>query len=169
MGRSERDVAWFAARRAVFIERYGDQISAELRRLVDHAELLQARANQRLAAAAPTLLHADLHLDNVLFDRASGHPIVLDWARVARGPAVFDLTELLFEIGQPGDREQLLATYLATLREGGVRDYDEARLRTEIGGALLRRVIARTYGVARTQPDLARVQPLIRSGLVRME
>ncbi len=62
----------------------------------------------------PTVVHSDLHLDNVLFD--SG-PILMDWQTVAVGPAAVDVARWLFEsltVEQRREHEgELLATYAA--------------------------------------------------------
>jgi aminoglycoside phosphotransferase (APT) family kinase protein len=121
--------------------------------MLDEVESVNARVEELLAGAPHTLLHADLHLDNVLFDERG--PILLDWARVSRGPAAIDLCELMFLMSP--DWESPLAAYVEELRHRGMA-LDEATLHREIGGALLRRFISITCGISRwdTPPERER-------------
>jgi fructosamine-3-kinase len=166
IGRLEREAGWFASRRALFLERFADRLDPFARRLMERIESLAARANERLSPAPETLLHADLHLDNVLFQHDSGQPVLLDWARAARGPAALDLADLLFFIGRPADFNQLFTAYIQALRRGGVQA-DEAALHDALGGALFRKFISATCGVARWQPASAREAAMIAVGLRR--
>jgi hypothetical protein len=166
MGRLEREAGWFASRQALFLEGFADRLDPIARRLMERIESLSARANERLSPAPETLLHTDFHLDNVLFQRNTGQPVLLDWARVARGPAALDLADLLFFIGRPADFNQLFTAYLQALRGGGVHA-DETALHDALGGALLRKFISATCGVAHWQPASAREKAMIDVGLGR--
>ena len=80
-----------------------------------------AVAAERLALAPRTLVHDDMHLDNVLFDGVTGEPVVLDWARAAIGPGVLDLAELLLA-ARPVERRPMVGAYrdgLARVLIGG--------------------------------------------------
>jgi len=59
----------------------------------------------RLRRQPPTVLHADLHLDNVLLSESG--PILLDWANVRWGPAAIDVARCLLEFGEGTDRRLL--------------------------------------------------------------
>ena len=80
-----------------------------------------------LKAAPTTLVHGDLHLDNVLFS-ADGTPIVLDWPSVSRGPAAADFGHFLAESVTPvlrRARQRALAErHAAALAARGVLGYD---------------------------------------------
>jgi hypothetical protein len=104
----------------------------------------------------------------VVFDGGPEHPVLLDWARVARGPAVLDLAELLFEIAPIEELDRMAAIYLDILRRRGIIGLDEAALRHQLGGALLRKVIRATCGVARWQPASGREREMIELGLRRI-
>ncbi|MFG1372005.1 phosphotransferase family protein [Xanthobacter oligotrophicus] len=55
-------------------------------------------------AAAPTLLHNDFKLDNVLLDPVTRAPVaVVDWDMGTRGDPLFDLATLLSYWTEPGD------------------------------------------------------------------
>ena len=126
---------------------------------------MNARVEERLSGAPQTLLHADLHLDNVLFDGGVDHPVILDWARVSRGPAAIDLVELLFLMSP--DWKSALAIYLDELQRRGVA-VDEPALHRQIGGALLRRFISATCGVSRWETPSEREQKLIETDQMRV-
>jgi thiamine kinase-like enzyme len=161
-----REPEWIEDRRARFLARWGDRLDTAERRLVENAERAQVRAAKRLAGAATTLLHADLHLDNVLFEADSGRPVLLDWARVARGPAALDVARLLFTIARPEDEGEILAGYLEALRSRGVVA-DETALRRELGGALLLLVTTSTLGIVRWEPASERETAMIEVGVER--
>lgn len=164
----KRGIDWLRSRRELFLQRFGDRLDDTARRLLANIDLVAARANERLSGAEVTLLHADLHLDNVVFEGVTGRPVLLDWARVSKGPGALDLAEMLFSIGQSGDRESLLDAYLGGLRRRGVTGCDEISLRHQLGGGLLRKFIASTCGVARWQPVSAREMAVIEVGLERI-
>ena len=62
------------------------------RRLRDH---LAGRVLAPLADAAPTVVHTDLHLDNVLFTGADQPPVVVDWPSACTGPVAVDVFPFL--------------------------------------------------------------------------
>ena len=87
-----------------------------------------------LARSPTTLIHADLHLDNVLV-LEDGVPVVLDWPSACRGPAAVDVARLLVE-GMTSEarrvqQERLTLRYLAALASRGVT-YDIDRMRTDV-------------------------------------
>ena len=85
-------------RTVVMRANYGDHIGslmhAAMETLPSGLESLLAEAS----AYAPTLIHADIHLDNIIFqsphDGAMG-AVLLDWQSVSAGPAAYDVVRLL--------------------------------------------------------------------------
>ena len=149
---------WLLTRREQCLEAFGDRLPAWVRQWLGRVEEIDARALELLSGAPHTLLHADLHLDNVLFEGDTEHPVIIDWARVARGPAAIDLVELLFSIAP--EWEPTLAVYVEELRRRGVT-ISVASLQRQIGGALLRRFISATCGISRWEPGSARERALV--------
>ena len=102
-------------------------------------------------ARAKTLIHADLHLDNVLFDaRGEGRSVtVLDWQTVCVGPPAIDVALFLFGSlsveDRRADESELLERYIGLLSTNGVRGYSTEELRHDCGLALLL-VLAGTVG-----------------------
>lgn len=149
---------WLLTRREQCLATFGDGLPEWVRQMLDRVEAINERALELLADAPHTLLHADLHLDNVLFDGGPEHPILIDWARAARGPAAIDLVELLFSMAPRW--EPALTSYVEEMRFRGV-DLDLAKLHRQIGGALLRRFISATCGLSRWEPKSEREQALV--------
>jgi aminoglycoside phosphotransferase (APT) family kinase protein len=87
-----------------------------------------------LRMAPPTLVHGDLHLDNVLFG-TDGMPIVIDWPSASRGPAAADFGHFLAESMSPAlrrARQRALAErHLAMLAAHGVIGYTAEALRRD--------------------------------------
>jgi len=95
-----------------------------------------AVAYERLRRATPTLVHRDLHLDNVLF-RADGTPVILDWTDASRGPAAADLGRLVLDALPPerwtrADRRAPLVRYAAAMAARGI-DVDPDALLSDVG------------------------------------
>ena len=155
---SVRTQEWLLTRREQYLQRFGDHAPAWVRQLLDRVESLSARAVELLSEAPQTLLHADLHLDNILFEGDVEHSVILDWARVARGPAAIDLVELLFSLAP--EWEPALAIYVAEMRRRGI-EIDEALLHRTISGALLRRFISATCGISRWEPRSERERAIV--------
>lgn len=167
VSRSERGREYFRSRRKLFLGRFGDRLDGFARGLLDRIEEAESRSNEILGSAPVTLLHADLHLDNVVFESDTGRPIVLDWARAAKGPAALDLVRLLFEAADPSGGDRILAAYFDSLRGAGVSGLDLPALRRQVGGALLRFFATWTCGVARWRPKSRREEAMIDVGIER--
>jgi hypothetical protein len=80
-----------------FLSRYSDRLPADV---TDAVEGLRSRLAQILAPLAEqpqTLIHADLHLDNILFDvRRRGEVVLLDWQTLCVGPVAVDIATFVF-------------------------------------------------------------------------
>jgi phosphotransferase family enzyme len=125
-----------------------------------------------LGAAPQTLVHGDLHLDNVLF-REDGTPVVLDWPSAKRGPAAADFGHFLVESLTPDARRAeghaLAERHVATLAARGVVGYGADDLLADA-----RRVFVVLFGAAvrwasgphASRPDVPRVA-LLSDSLLR--
>jgi thiamine kinase-like enzyme len=90
---------------SVFLERFGDRFPAEVR-------VLSERLRSRLAAVvAPlverdrALIHADLHLDNVIFDAPpGGRVVILDWQTACIGHPALDFVNFVYSSLSTDDR-----------------------------------------------------------------
>jgi thiamine kinase-like enzyme len=159
----ERELEWLETRSAQFLERF--RADPGTRSLLENVLAVQARARERLADAVDTLVHADLHLDNVLFEDGE-RPVVLDWARAARGPAAIDLVELLLAMTPLRHFDDTFRIYTEGLRGHGI-EVDAVALRQQVGGALLRKLIRETCGVALWEPAGEREQAILRTTMER--
>jgi hypothetical protein len=100
----------------VFLERFGDRLPAEARTIAERLRPRLAEVVAPLVAREQTLIHGDLHLDNVLFDAPpDGRPVILDWQTPCIGPAILDVVMFVFGSLSVGDRrsaaDDLLAGY----------------------------------------------------------
>ncbi|MHC5002787.1 MAG: aminoglycoside phosphotransferase family protein [Planctomycetota bacterium] len=89
----------FTARRRPFLERFGAGAPPALGPLLDDLDDRFEPLLERVAALPPTLIHADLHLDNVIFAPPGSGPAatIIDWQSVSAGPGAYDLA--LFLLG----------------------------------------------------------------------
>jgi hypothetical protein len=87
-----------------------------------------AAISARLLTGSPTVLHGDLHLDNVLFT-TSGKPIVIDWATARIGPLALDLFPFLATSLSPQDHNRhaadLIDDLLETVQQRHTEDFDD--------------------------------------------
>ena len=97
---------------------FGDRFAANLRRILD-----------RLEGAPRTLIHRDIHVDNLLFGETASQPevVLVDWQVAGRGLGVSDIAYLLIS-SLPIDQRrlaerQLVQSYHRFLLEAGIRDY----------------------------------------------
>lgn len=124
-GQAERT----AKRLPRFFELFGHLVPAGLHGPLEHLPKAILQAHERLARAPHTLLHSDLHLDNVMF-RADGTPVIIDWPDAARGPGAVDVGRILVEGITVETRREIEAEmwgrYRSTLEAAGLRvDPDE--------------------------------------------
>jgi Phosphotransferase enzyme family len=128
---------------AVFLERHGDAIPAAARSVIERLRSRLAYVLATLAAGPRTLIHADLHLDNVIFDgRGNGRSaVVLDWQTACIGSPAWDVALFLFDSLSIDDRhaaeDALLQRYATLLAEHGVGGYPVEDLRADCRLALL--------------------------------
>ena len=160
---------WLQARRGRFMERFGERLSEPFRRFLNVGVTgAYAAATDTLRAAPPTLLHQDVHLDNVLFDRSTGAPILLDWARAAAGPAVLDLCDLILSAA-PRALDPMLAAYFGALAGHGVPEPDVRESERAITAAVVVSLVRSTFGIARWQPASRRESDIIETHIERAE
>ena len=148
----------YAGQVDLFLERYGDRLPDGLVDVLDRLRSQLVVVREALHARAKTLIHADLHLDNVLFDaRGGGRSVtVLDWQTVCVGPPAIDVALFLFGSlsveDRRADESELLERYIGLLSTNGVRGYSTEELRHDCGLALLL-VLAGTVGGLTTMDE----------------
>jgi len=130
------------SRRSVFLDRYRAVVSPDLRELTMRLGQQVADRLRRLSARPRTLLHGDLHLDNVAFPGGeTGRPVLFDWQCVAKGLGVVDLA-LFITMGSPEHRrmseQKLIRRYHARLAAAGLTRYSLETLMDDYLVALLR-------------------------------
>ncbi len=137
--RQERYAA--VARR--FLERAADRLPPVVVSIADRLRSQLAAVAATLDAGPRTLIHADVHLDNIVFS-APGAPrpvTLLDWQTVSSGPPAWDLAMFLAGSLTVEDRRTaeagLFDRYLTHLSAAGVTDYSLERLRLDYRYGLL--------------------------------
>jgi hypothetical protein len=157
---------WFLDRRARFVARFGDRLDGFTGPLLARIEGPYAAAREHLAAAPQTLVHGDLHLDNTLIDPATDQVVLLDWARVARGPAAVDLAQALFVMARDGDRATLLQAYLDALADRGL-SVEREELEGQLAAAVIVLFVTWTCAVARWEPASERERRILDVAVAR--
>lgn len=118
----DRHIDDFDAHRERFVERFASETGPDPRAILDEVRTRRANASSLLSAAQPTLVHTDLHLDNVMF--IENEPVILDWPGASLGPGVIDLARVLIEgmtLQQRRDRHAgLVGLYQDVLASAGV-------------------------------------------------
>lgn len=108
------------ARWPVFLERHGDRVPAAVRAATERVGLSQRRQLERLCEPV-TLLHADLHLDNIMFD--GDDVIIMDWQRACVGHPAADLAQFIVNSlaveHRRGVERELLGRYQERLSAAG--------------------------------------------------
>ena len=156
-----------------FLDRYSEALPADVGYVIQAMRKDYGGALRELAAAPPTLIHGDLHADNIVFaDGAEDAPaVVLDWQTVAVGPAVADVNTLLVgSMTTPTRRRhemELLAEYHELLSAAGVRGLDLAQLVSSYRLASRWHLARTVVWLGNTEPaELAGRERLIVEGLI---
>lgn len=146
---------------APFFDRWGQTIPAEVRAIIEELGSCYASLLEALDRRPRTVIHADLHLDNVMFGVPTrSAPVVLDWQSVLRGPAIIDVGRFIAESLSPDDRrqheEELIACYHRCLTRGGVTNYSADQLWLDYRLSLARvlpGIVGWLANVDRARPD----------------
>ena len=147
----------FSDRADLFLERYGARLPPEACKLIDRLRKDLGRVATTLDDGAQTLVHGDLHLDNLIFDARGARSVtVLDWQTVAVGHPAWDVALFLYGSVAPEDRRAaegvLLEEYAAMLHTYGVRGYSADDARRDCRLALLLLVAGTINGIASLDP-----------------
>jgi phosphotransferase family enzyme len=133
---------------APFLARYGDHLPGPIRALVERLGTRYGALLAALDATPATIIHADLHLDNIAFNPVGVTPsaVVLDWQSVCCGPAAVDLAPFIVGALAVEERrrvaDDLVRRYHTRLLDAGVAGYPIEHLREECRLALVRQVAA---------------------------
>jgi hypothetical protein len=122
-----------------FLQRYEGSLAAPVVALARDLGPRLAAVIETLSQRPQTLIHSDLHLDNLIFDPADGRPVaILDWQSASLGSPARDLALFLVGSLSVEDRRAAEAEFFARYLEClGVPDYTVADLRNDFALALL--------------------------------
>ena len=127
-----------------FLSKFRRDLPVPVGELIERLPQRYGAVLAALARLPRTVIHGDLHLDNVLFatDTRSAPVVILDWQSVAVGPAMRDLAIFIGSgVSVAGHRsavDALLATYHRRLGQRGNHGYTLAHVRDHFRLALLR-------------------------------
>jgi len=152
-----------------FLAEHGERLPAVAIREAERLPARLAGVLEELRAAPRTLVHADLHGDNLLF-RADGAPVILDWTDASLGPCAVDFARVLVDVLKPPERralgDGLAARYADAIAEHGVRGYGADRLRQDadrVALVLFAAAIRWAGGPERPNRVIPRIVPIIRT------
>lgn len=126
-----------------FLARFGQRIPSRVREIIVALRSSYGALRVALTRAPATMIHGDLHLDNILFHPLGHEPAltVIDWQTVARGRGAVDLALFIFgslEVAVRRDNEHdLFRRYHELLIAAGVTGYTSDRLLADCRLALL--------------------------------
>ncbi len=139
-----------------FLQRFGSRVPPEVREVIDALAMSYGAVRTRLKRSPTIMIHADLHLDNILFSPfgyGSGVTLI-DWQSVAHGRGAIDLALFLFGSLETTTRraveDDLLRRYHELLRDGSVTGYDFPQLMEDCRLVLLWLLGERWCGLARS-------------------
>lgn len=185
----ESDLAWlphwgsqsqvmverFRQRLPLVLERYELQLPASLRQMASDLPDQFEASLAALMNRPTTIIHGDLHLDNLMFSDERG-VVVLDWQGVSAGPSVADLCQFIVGSLSVADRRtaemDLLRQYHDLLTTNGVEEYPLDDLVADYQRALVWQLAGIVGWLARVDPatlagrERALVEALLEPGLV---
>ena len=133
----------YASQVGNFMAQFGSRVPPGILSLVERLRSRLAAVAGGLESRYQALIHADLHLDNMIFDSlGSGRPVtVLDWQTVSVGSPAWDVAMFLSGSLSIADRRaaepDLFERYATHLSAHGVDGYSVEDLRLEYRLALL--------------------------------
>lgn len=128
---------------APFLQRFGWRVPRPVLGVIDALATNYGAVRSRLQGTPVTMIHGDLHLDNILFHPQASAPgmVVIDWQGVACGRGAIDLALFLFGSLETTTRRaaegNLLQRYHELLKVSGVTEYSFSQLMEDCRLALL--------------------------------
>jgi hypothetical protein len=133
----------------LLLEHHANALSPDVLRIARRLGTNLAATAEKLNEGPMTLIHGDLHLDNLIFDISGRAVAILDWQIASVGPPASDVALLIYDSLGVEERRaseaDLLDRYSTLLFEHGVSDYSTADLRADCELALLL-ILAGTVG-----------------------
>jgi len=129
-----------------FLERWGQTLDAEVVQLVRLMESRYGAVLRAIDERPCSVIHADLHLDNLLFhgEGEQARAVVLDWQSVSIGPIAIDLSTLITGSLSPADLriglDDLTERYSRALFTYSGVDYPAVKVIEDVRLALLWRL-----------------------------
>ncbi len=144
-----------------FLHRFGQRVPKRVQKMIEALVTIYGGVQMRLQHAPLTMIHDDLHLDNMLFSAAPSIPplMIIDWQSIARVRAAIDVASVLFGSLETATRRAVerdpLRRYHKLLLAGSVTRYDFAQLLEDCRVVLLWRLGAQV--VRRGSLDLEKL------------
>ena len=140
-----------------FLTKYGHRVPKDILDLIDALSSCYGRLFEELSRPPTTMVHGDLHLDNIFFDVADAPLVVFDWQGVGRARGAVDLRDAVFDMPHGGTdaavERELLRRYHDALMAHGVESYSFEELMRDSWLALLHRMGGYVNGYAAMDLD----------------
>ena len=141
--------------RGPFLDQFGRWVPEPVKRMIDSLTACYASVLKQLGSSPWTLVHADLHGDNILFDVPGSPVAVVDWQGVSRAKAAVDLMHTAADWPDTDDRLALLHGYHDVLLARGVTGYGFDDLLDDCRLVLLQHLGGVVNGYANFDADAA--------------
>lgn len=149
----------FRERAGPFLDRYGERVPAELHELIRLFERRFETVLAPLTQGPKSIIHGDLHLDNIMFRPGVGSAtaVIIDWQGVSRGPAAVDVAQFIVgSLKAPSRRAtepDLLRRYHGALIDAGVHGYSFNELLGHYRRAFFYQLAGIVGWLSRTSPE----------------
>jgi thiamine kinase-like enzyme len=137
----------FFERRNIFLERFASDISDDIREFTLSIGPDCLKVFGCLEEIPTTLVHVDMHLDNIAFSTSDSEIILFDWQGVAKGRGAIDVGAFLSSSFGKSQQLKLIERYHAGLINRGVLDYSQEQCKIDCRVAMLRWWIGTVCGL----------------------
>ncbi|MCB0826218.1 MAG: aminoglycoside phosphotransferase family protein [Armatimonadetes bacterium] len=163
-----RDVEWIVSRREKLISLHESKIGRLTSTMLDRLPKMYQESVRFLELLPSTLLHSDLHLDNILFTPVENETVILDWANITRGPGVLDFIAICPQVGNMSNYFDIANSYLEALNSDEMKISSE-EFNVQIKHAIVIAFVSNTLGIVNWTPDSEREAKIIDQCFERAE
>ena len=153
-------------RAAIMLDRFANDLPELDQSILQNATHHYQTSFDQLQSHPKVVIHADFHLDNILFKTADDTPVIIDWSRVRQAPYLTNLAHVLFDMAPPEATQSLLDLYHQTLTNQNI-PITGNQLSQDLQPTILFNFLQATLGTAHWHPQSPRHEQLIQDALRR--